>query len=82
MVHKVEEKYEVTSDSSVACIPVVPLCGYNITNFVEQRKAFLEGVQLPDMVSRDGQEPEKEHEDRERAENILTIEGEICPVSH
>lgn len=75
MVHKVEESHEGTTDSSVAYIPVVPLCGYNISNIVEQRKAFLEGIPPPDMPSRHGEEEEKNHADRGRPEDILTIEG-------
>ncbi|KAK6581331.1 hypothetical protein PZA11_006022 [Diplocarpon coronariae] len=75
MVHKVEETHGGTSDSSVAYIPVVPLTAYNIGNLVEQRKAFLEGVPPPDMVSRDGEEQEKHHEDRGKVEDILTLEG-------
>lgn len=75
MVHKVEEKHEGSSDSSVMYIPVVPLQSYNIDNLVEQRKAFLAGVPPPDMISRDGEELEKEHADRGRPEDILTIEG-------
>jgi len=59
----------------VAYIPVVPLCEYNISNLVEQRKAFVEGIPPPDIVSRDGEEQEKEHEDRGRPEDILTVEG-------
>jgi len=75
MVHKVEEEHEGISDSSVAYIPVVPLCSYNISNLVEQRKAFLEGIPPPDMISRDDEEEEKHHEDRGRPEDILTLEG-------
>ncbi len=75
MVHKVEEMHEGTSDSSVAYIPVVPLCAYNISNLVEQRKAFLEGIPPPDMVSRDGEEEERYHKDRGRQEDMLTLEG-------
>jgi hypothetical protein len=75
MVHKVEEAHEGTSDSSVAYIPVVPLTSYNIANLVEQRKAFLAGVPPPDMVSTGGEEEEKEHDDRGRPEDILTLEG-------
>lgn len=75
MVHKVEEAHAGSSDSSVVYIPVVPLCSYNIANLVEQRKAFLEGVPPPDMVSRHGEEEEKEYEDRGRPEDILTLEG-------
>ncbi|KAK2627138.1 hypothetical protein QTJ16_003104 [Diplocarpon rosae] len=75
MVHKVEETHGGTSDSSVAYIPVVPLTAYNIGNLVEQRKAFLEGVPPPDMVSRDGEEQEKHHADRGKAEDILSVEG-------
>jgi hypothetical protein len=75
MVHTVEKAHEGTSDSSVAYIPVVPLCGYNISNLVEQQKAFLEGIPPPDMVSRNGEEQEKEHDDRGRPEDFLTVEG-------
>lgn len=75
MVHKVEEEHEGTSDSSVMYIPVVPLQAYNITNLVEQRKAFLAGVPPPDMISKDREELEDKHEDRGRPEDILTIEG-------
>jgi len=75
MVHKVEEIHEGTSDSSVAYIPVVPLCSYNISNLVEQRKAFLEGVPPPDLPSKHGEEEEKNHTDRGRPEDILTFEG-------
>lgn len=75
MVHKVEDTHAGPSDSSVAYIPVVPLCSYNIPNLVEQRKAFLEGVPPPDMVSQDGEEEEKEYEDRGRPTDILTLEG-------
>lgn len=74
MVHKVEEAHEGTSDSSVVYIPVVPLTSYNIANLVEQRKAFLEGVPPPDMVSMNDEE-EKHHDDRGRPEDILTLEG-------
>ncbi|KUJ12421.1 DUF1479-domain-containing protein [Mollisia scopiformis] len=75
MVHKVEEKHEGTKDSSVMYIPIVPLTAYNISNLVEQRKAFIEGVPPPDMISRDGEELEKEHEDRGLAKDILTLGG-------
>lgn len=75
MVHKVEEKHEGTSDSSVMYIPVVPLQAYNITNLVEQRKAFLAGVPPPDMISKDREETEDKHEDRGRPDDILTVEG-------
>jgi Protein of unknown function (DUF1479) len=75
MVHKVEEAHEGTSDSSVVYIPVVPLTSYNIANLVEQRKAFLEGIPPPDMVSMNGEEEEKNHDDRGRPEDILTLEG-------
>ena len=75
MVHKVEEAHEGASDSSVAYIPVVPLTSYNIANLVEQRKAFLAGVPPPDMVSLEGEEEEREHDDRGRPEDILTVEG-------
>ncbi|KAE9380703.1 DUF1479-domain-containing protein [Stipitochalara longipes BDJ] len=75
MVHKVEEAHEGASDSSVAYIPVVPLTSYNIANLVEQRKAFLAGVPPPDMVSLEGEEEEKEHDERGRPEDILTLEG-------
>lgn len=75
MVHKVEEAHEGTSDSSVAYIPVVPLCTYNISNMIEQRKAFLEGVPPPDMVSSKGEEQEKHHADRGRPEDVRTVEG-------
>jgi hypothetical protein len=75
MVHKVEKAHEGTSDSSVAYIPVVPLTSYNIANLGEQRKAFLAGVPPPDMVSTGGEEEEKNHEDRGRPEDILTLEG-------
>jgi len=75
MVHKVEEAHEGPSDSSVAYIPVVPLTSYNIANLVEQKKAFLAGVPPPDMVSLEGEEEEKEHDDRGRPEDIFTLEG-------
>jgi hypothetical protein len=75
MVHKVEETHEGSSDSSVAYIPVVPLTSYNIANLVEQRKAFLAGVPPPDMVSLEGEEEERVHDDRGRPEDILTLEG-------
>jgi Protein of unknown function (DUF1479) len=76
MVHKVEEAHEGTSDSSVAYIPVVPLTSYNIANLVEQRKAFLAGVPPPDMLSTKGEEEEKEHNDRGRLGDILTLDGQ------
>jgi hypothetical protein len=75
MVHKVEEQHEGTQDSTVAYIPVVPLTAYNISNLVEQRKAFLEGVPPPDMVSTKGEEEEKHHEDRGQPADILSLEG-------
>jgi hypothetical protein len=78
MVHSVEKKHEGISDSSVAYIPVVPLCNYNIGNLVEQRKAFLASVPPPDMVSKHGEEQEKEHRndvDAGLPEHILTLEG-------
>lgn len=75
MVHKVEEKHVGKSDSSVMYLPVVPLQRYNVLNLVQQRSAFQEGVPPPDMVSRDGEELEKEHEDRGRPGDILTLEG-------
>ena len=74
MAHTVESIHGGTSDSSVAYIPVVPLTTYNITNLIEQRKAFLEGIPPPDMVSRDGEEQEKNHEDRGKESDILSLE--------
>ncbi|KAI9732013.1 MAG: hypothetical protein M1834_004464 [Cirrosporium novae-zelandiae] len=49
MVHQVEDIHAGNEDSSVMYLPVVPLCRYNIGNLVEQRKAFLEGGNPPDM---------------------------------
>lgn len=75
MVHQVEKEHNGTNDSSVAFIPVVPLCGYNTGNLVDQRKAFLEGVPPPDMPPRAGQGLEKNHEDRGKEGSILSPEG-------
>ena len=75
MIHKVEDVHEGHADSSVAYLPVVPLTSYNVSNLVEQRRAFLEGVAPPDMGSASGHEEEKEHVDRGRPEHILTLEG-------
>lgn len=75
MVHKVEQKHEGTEDSSVAYIPVVPLCKYNIGSLVEQRRAFLAGTPPPDMPPLAGEGTESTHEDRGRAEHVLTTEG-------
>ncbi|KIK70204.1 hypothetical protein GYMLUDRAFT_213378 [Collybiopsis luxurians FD-317 M1] len=76
MVHKVEEEHKGQNDSSVMYIPVVPLCGYNVGNLIEQRKAFLEGVPPPDMPPESESEGlERDHEDRGRPENILSLEG-------
>ncbi|RDW62059.1 hypothetical protein BP6252_11492 [Coleophoma cylindrospora] len=75
MVHKVEEKHEGSEDSSVAYIPVVPLCKYNIGNLVEQRKAFLAGNPPPDMPPLPEEGVESDHADRGRPEHILTAEG-------
>lgn len=74
-VHQVEKEHNGTNDSSVAFIPVVPLCGYNTGNLVDQRKAFLEGVPPPDMPPRAGQGLEKNHEDRGKEGSILSPEG-------
>ncbi|KAF5390071.1 hypothetical protein D9757_003863 [Collybiopsis confluens] len=76
MVHKVEEEHRGTNDSSVMYIPVVPLCGYNVANLVEQRKSFLAGVPPPDMPPENESEGvEKDHEDRGRPEDILSPQG-------
>lgn len=77
MVHSVEKKHQGTSYSSVAYIPVVPLCNYNMGNLIEQCKAFLASVPPPDMVSRHGEEQEKDHRANDEAglpEQILTTE--------
>ncbi|KAJ4468825.1 hypothetical protein J3R30DRAFT_3304421 [Lentinula aciculospora] len=76
LVHKVEEQHKGFNDSSVIYIPVVPLCEYNIGNLVDQRKAFLKGVPPPDMPSATRSDKfERDHEDRGRPEDILTLEG-------
>uniref|UniRef100_D8QDF4 DUF1479 domain protein n=1 Tax=Schizophyllum commune (strain H4-8 / FGSC 9210) TaxID=578458 RepID=D8QDF4_SCHCM len=75
MVHQVEKEHNGAVDSSVAFIPVAPLCGYNVGNLVDQRKAFLAGVPPPDMPPRPGQGLESSHEDRGSEKNILTAEG-------
>ncbi|KAE9396573.1 hypothetical protein BT96DRAFT_1021278 [Gymnopus androsaceus JB14] len=75
MVHKVKNEHKGVNDSSVMYIPVVPLRAYNVGNLVEQRKAFLEGVPLPDMPQSNLEGLEKDHEDRGKPGDILTIEG-------
>ncbi|KAL1747369.1 hypothetical protein HDZ31DRAFT_32071 [Schizophyllum fasciatum] len=75
MVHQVEKEHNGTDDSSVAFIAVAPLCGYNVGNLVDQRKAFLEGVPPPDMPAQPGQGLEKDHEDRGSEKDILTSAG-------
>ena len=75
-MHSVEKEHNGSNDSSVIYIPVVPLCGYNVGNLVEQRKAFLEGVPPPDMPPESETEGlERDHEDRGKPEDILTMEG-------
>ena len=75
IVHAVEETHNGNADSSVAYIPVVPLCAYNIGNLVEQRKAFLAGIPPPDFPLSDDESSESLHMDRGLPRDILTLEG-------
>ncbi|KAJ3785782.1 hypothetical protein GGU10DRAFT_421595 [Lentinula aff. detonsa] len=76
LVHKVEEQHKGVNNSSVIYIPVVPLCGYNVGNLVDQRKAFLEGIPPPDMPPVSSSEGlERDHEDRGKPDHIMTLAG-------
>ncbi|GME27097.1 uncharacterized protein LTHEOB_11193 [Neofusicoccum parvum] len=75
MVHKVEYEHTGSEDSSVAYVPVVPLTRYNVANLKEQRKAFLSGMPPPDFPVAEGTKTERDHEDRGRPADILSLEG-------
>jgi hypothetical protein len=75
IVHSIEHTHNGNEDASVAYIPVVPLCAYNIANLVDQKKAFLAGTTPPDFPASIDETDESLHEDRGQPKHIVTLEG-------
>lgn len=75
IVHAVEHTHDGNEDASVAYIPVVPLCRYNLANLVDQRKAFLAGAPPPDFPASNEESDESLHVDRGHPKDIVTLEG-------